>query len=285
MNSEQLTEVFNDSVQIYSQSPLSGGDINAVFKLKTNRGVFCLKQNDRSRYLEMLQKEANGLNKLRQHSQFHVPQVIATFEDKHSQYLLMEYVELGSKSSGFWEDFGGKLANMHQQSSEQFGWQEDNYIGSLKQTNTQHSDWASFYREERILPQIRLAFDSQKVDLSFVQKAEKLCSKLHEIFPTESPALLHGDLWSGNFMINSEGNPVLIDPAIYYGHREMDLGMMHLFGGFSDYLFHTYNEHFPLEKDWTVRIPLTQLYPLLVHVNLFGGDYVRSAHSVIQRYS
>jgi len=281
---EILEHILGKKIQILSQAPLSGGDINAVSKIRTNHGTFCVKQNLRKQFPMMLEKESIGLNELAKKTKFHIPEVISHSEDRLHQYLLLEYIESGSKSFNFWEDFGTRLAHMHQQTSDQFGWDEDNYIGSLHQSNKLHNDWANFYAEERILPQVKLAFDSNQVDSVFVQSAEKLCLKLDELFPKEAPALLHGDLWSGNFMVNANGDPVLIDPAVYYGHREMDLGMMYLFGGFSDSLFRSYDQLFPLEKNWENRIPLAQLYPLLVHVNLFGGGYIKSAASVIHQY-
>lgn len=281
---EILATILNHEIRILSQTPLTGGDINAVFKVKIDQATFCIKQNHRDQFPKMLVKEANGLNELADKSNFYIPEVIGTHEDHTSQYLVMEFIESGAKSSGFWENFGMRLAHMHKQTSEHFGWEEDNYIGSLHQSNKQHDNWAIFYTEERILPQVKLAFDSNKVDAAFVHSAERLCSQLNDLFPEEPPALLHGDLWSGNFLVDSNGDPVLIDPSVYYGHREMDLGMMYLFGGFSDALFEVYHEEFPLEKNWKERIPLTQLYPLLVHVNLFGGGYVQNAASVIHRY-
>ncbi|PWL23441.1 MAG: fructosamine kinase [Fluviicola sp. XM-24bin1] len=279
-----LEKVLNKNVQILSRIPLSGGDINAVFKVKTDKGIFCVKQNNRNRFPEMLKKEAKGLKALAENSKFHIPNVIGNYEDDSSQHLVLDFIESGQKSPSFWKDFGTHLAQMHQQTSDQFGWSEDNYIGSLHQSNKQHSNWADFYTEERILPQIQMAFNAKLIDAQLVESAERLCSKLPDLFPKEAPALLHGDLWSGNFMVDAKGNPVLIDPAVYYGHREMDLGMMQLFGGFSNELFEIYHEVFPLEKSWQDRIQLTQLYPILVHVNLFGGGYVRSAASIIHQY-
>lgn len=279
------SDLFDKKVTVLNQTPLSGGDINAVYRVKTNYGTICIKQNYRDRFPRMLEKEARGLKELSAHSNFHIPDVIGHWEDETSQYLGLSFIETGTKSSSFWDDFGLQLAEMHQQSYSSFGWIEDNYIGSLQQSNSQHSNWSDFYAQERILPLVRLAFDNSLIDKDFTKNVEILCTKLESLFPKEAPSLLHGDLWSGNFMINSEGNPTLIDPAVYYGHREMDLGMMHLFGGFALEVFDIYNDHFPLEQHWKERIPLTQLYPLLVHVNLFGGSYIHSAKSVIQRYS
>lgn len=279
-----MEHILKKNVSVLSKVPLSGGDINAVFKVNTDRGTFCVKQNSSDQFPEMLLKEAKGLMELAQKSSFQIPEVIGNYTDFSNQYLLLEFVTSGTKNQTFWEDFGTQLSMMHQQTSDCFGWSEDNYIGTLIQSNAHHDNWSEFYSNERILPQVELAFNAKRVDIHFVKAAESLCKKLNELFPKEPPALLHGDLWSGNFMVSSDGHPVLIDPAVYYGHREMDLGMMHLFGGFSPTLFESYHHHFPLEKGWSNRIPLTQLYPILVHVNLFGGGYVQNAASIIHQY-
>ncbi|GAB5424296.1 MAG: fructosamine kinase family protein [Crocinitomicaceae bacterium] len=233
----------------------------------------------------MLEKEAIGLKELSQKSSFCIPEVIGHFEDENQQYLILGFIESGNQSVNFWSDFGEQLATLHQVSSDSFGWKSDNYIGSLPQKNDKRNDWGSFYAEMRILPQLKMAFDKGWINSTDIRNGEKLCLQFDALFPKEAPALLHGDLWSGNYMTDASGNPVLIDPAVYYGHREMDLGMMHLFGGFSQVLFDAYHAHFPLEKLWRERIPLTQLYPLLVHVNLFGGTYVQSVRSIFQKYS
>lgn len=280
-----LSNHFKTEVSVLSVVPLSGGDINAVYKVKTSHGDFCIKQNHRSRFPEMLEKEAIGLKELIAKTDIRIPQVIGAFQEDSQQYLVLEFIESGSKARDFWETFGIHIASMHTVSSNHFGWHTDNYIGSLPQSNTRQKSWAEFYAHERILPQMQLAFDKGRIDRKLLKASENVCRQFETLFPKEEPALLHGDLWSGNYMVDASGNPVLIDPAVYYGHREMDLGMMHLFGGFSERLFDVYNVHFPLESDWESRIPLTQLYPLLVHLNLFGGVYVQDVQSVIQKYS
>ncbi len=280
-----LSNALGLPVSITSKIPLSGGDINQVSKIKTNEGNFCIKQNDRNQFPKMFEKEALGLKELSQKSSFRIPEVIGHFEDDNQQYLILEFLESGHQSANFWSDFGAKLAALHQNVSDSFSWKSDNYIGSLPQKNDERNDWARFYAEMRILPQLKMAFDNSRMNSTDIRAGEKLCLQFDTLFPKEAPALVHGDLWSGNYMTDASGNPVLIDPAVYYGHREMDLGMMHLFGGFSQDLFDTYHAHFPLENNWRERIPLTQLYPLLVHVNLFGGSYVQSVRSIFQKYS
>jgi protein-ribulosamine 3-kinase len=280
----QLKEIFGNNFQVFSSTPLSGGDINSVYKLTSSEGDFCLKVNLAKKFPAMFEKEALGLNLLRDNSDFTIPKVHSFNEVDSSSYLLLEYIQQSNKSSSFWNDFGNSLANLHRASNEAFGLDHDNYIGSLHQVNTKHKTWSEFYGEQRILEQTKLAFNAKLVDDTFVRNAEQLCSKLDQMIPEEAPSLLHGDLWSGNYMIDSNGNPAIIDPAVYYGHREVDLAMTKLFGGFGDEMYDAYNESFPLEQKWKDRIQLFQLYPVLVHVNLFGGGYVNQASQIIKFY-
>ena len=180
--------------------------------------------------------------------------------------------------------FGKQLAQLHQNTNTSFGLEESNYIGSLLQQNNLHNNWIDFFINERLKPQIKLARDNGKIDLSTITKFERLYTKLDEIFPEEPPALLHGDLWSGNFMVDEKGGPVIIDPAVYFGHREMDIAMTKLFGGFNQQLYQSYNEHFPLEKGWEQRVDICNLYPLMVHVNLFGGGYLEQVKSILNKF-
>jgi fructosamine-3-kinase len=173
---------------------------------------------------------------------------------------------------------------MHRQTNDKFGLDHDNYIGSLNQSNKFHSTWAEFFIEERLMPQLKIAFDNKIIQRSFTRLADQLFPRLHNLCPVERPALLHGDLWSGNFMPTQDGSPCIYDPAVYYGHREMDIAMTKLFGGFDDNFYDAYNENFPLEKEWLKRVDLCNLYPLLVHVNLFGGSYIRQAETTLKQY-
>jgi fructosamine-3-kinase len=179
---------------------------------------------------------------------------------------------------------GQHLADQHRCSSKSFGWEEDNYIGSLPQINTYKTNWSDFYAENRILFQIKIAFDSGIINKEVLNKVERFSAKIEEIFPNESPALLHGDLWGGNYFIDQNQQPLFYDPAVYYGHREIDIAMTRLFGGFSPEFYESYNESFPLEKDWESRIQFGQLYPNLVHLNLFGVGYLSSVVDVVGRF-
>ncbi len=195
----------------------------------------------------------------------------------------MEHIPKGQPASNFWQQFGHGLAAMHKNTNEIFGLNEDNYIGTIPQPNKPANSWAAFYTQ-RIMHLMQMALVEKKCALNDVLLAEKLCAKFDALFPTEQPALLHGDLWSGNFMAGETGQPVIYDPAVYYGHREMDIAMTMLFGGFDKQFYTHYNEAYPLQPGWQQRVQLCQLYPLLVHLFLFGGHYYYSVMDIIKKY-
>jgi len=195
-----------------------------------------------------------------------------------------ENINSSATNKTFWTDFGHQLASMHSISNDQFGFDEDNYIGSLHQSNTRHSDWISFFVEERLEKQVCLAYENKRIDKLLIRSFEHLYGKLGRLFPAEDPALIHGDLWSGNYMVDSEGAPCLIDPAVHYGHREVELSFTKLFGGFDSSMYMAYNEVFPLENGFDERVDLYNLYPLMVHVNIFGGSYLRSVQSILKKF-
>lgn len=272
--------------------PVHGGDINQCYCLSTRDAKYFLKVNDAFRYPGMFEKEANGLQALvaglptfEKLATPVIPQVIKCGIVEQQQYLLLEWIETGKPKTDFWESFGAALATMHSQPQSYYGWEEDNYIGSLPQYNSKYTSWHLFYSECRIMPLVKLLFNTGAFIKQDVSNAELFCQKTDQVFPHEPPALLHGDLWSGNFMITATGAAAIYDPAVYYGHREMDIGMTKLFGGFDQRFYDAYNEVYPLEKSWLRRLPLAQLYPLLVHAVLFGGHYIRSAANIIKQFS
>jgi fructosamine-3-kinase len=199
--------------------------------------------------------------------------------------LVTEFIQKGNPSKNFWQAFAQKLADLHKHSNPQFGLSTNNYIGSLYQQNNFCNSWSEFYATQKILPLVQLAFNQNKLSKPDLRLAENLCKHLYNLFPQEKPALIHGDLWSGNFMSDENGMPVIYDPAVYYGNREMDIAMSLLFGGFDKTFYDFYNEEFPLRKNWKERVQLCQLYPLLVHLNLFGGSYYNSVMNVCKLYS
>jgi len=264
--------------------PLGGGDINEVFKIETLSKYFVVKINREEDFPEMLQKESKGL-KLLARSGVRIPQPIADFTEAGYQFLILEFIEEESIKHSFWEKFAADLAKLHQNTHLLFGLEYDNYIGSLKQVNAQKTTWDHFFIENRITPLMKMAFDEHLLDSVHIRSFEKFFLRLPELLPKEKPALIHGDLWSGNVMCGSGQTPFLIDhPAVYYGNREMDIAMTQMFGGFNRKYLHFYNQFFPLEKGWEERISIHNLYPNLVHLNLFGKSYLGGIERVIDKF-
>ena len=278
---EQLHAIAGGQMEFVSARPLGGGSINAAYELQTTKGSFFVKHNRADLYPAMFEREAEGLELIRSAGAIRIPEVVMTGETESQSYIVLEFLQRGRPAGIFWETFGHQLAVMHRKTAPAFGEVSDNYMGSLPQSNQSHSGFVSFFVEERILPQLELAAGA----LSHLRPAfEELFVKLPEIIPREQPSLVHGDLWSGNFLVGPEGEPCLIDPAVYYGHREHDIAMTRLFGGFDDAIYEAYNAAFPLQPGWRERIDLFNLYPLLVHVNLFGGGYIRQVETIVRNY-
>lgn len=279
---EQLPGILKTGLKNFSVC--SGGCINHGGKLETASGSFFLKWNDNKKFAGMFKAEAKGLELLSKPGVIHVPQVITSGETDSYQYLVLEFIEEKIKSASFWENLGRQLALLHQNSGATFGLDHDNYIGSLKQFNKPGKDWTSFFTEQRLDVQLKLAVDNQKADREIIQLFKSLYKKLPDIFPDERPALLHGDLWSGNLITDRNGEPCLIDPAVYYGNREAELAFTQLFGGFSHEFYESYNENFPFFPGFNDRSDVYNLYPLMVHVNLFGGGYLSQVVSILKQF-
>lgn len=269
---------------INSSNNISGGSINQAAKLVYANKAFFLKWNHAKQYPQMFEAERKGLELLRNTQSIRIPKVIGTGNDNHYSYLMLEYIDESKSDHNFWRTFGRQLAALHRNTAQFFGLDHDNYIGSLPQSNQSMQNWPEFYFQQRIYPQLTLAAQAGYFSAKDIQDFENLGVLLSELFPPEPPALLHGDLWSGNFLCGPKGEAVLIDPAVYFGHREIDLGMCRLFGGFHPDFYAAYHEAFPLAAGWENRIEISQLYPLLVHVNLFGGSYVTQVLKILRRF-
>jgi protein-ribulosamine 3-kinase len=271
-------------VIIQSSVPLGGGCINEVVRINTSAGEFVVKYNLATAFPGMFECEAAGLQLLRNAGEIHIPEVIHKDIVEQYSYLLLEFVPSGNRIHDFWVIFGRSLANLHKHTHSQFGLNHDNYIGSLPQQNRLHQDWTAFFIFERLEPMVRLARNKSDISSQVAGRFELLYSKLPNLIPVELPALLHGDLWNGNYIIDNKGLPCLIDPAVYFGHREMDLAMTRLFGGFALEFYQSYQDTFPLENEWDDRTDLFNLYPLLVHVNLFGGGYASQVKRILDHF-
>lgn len=270
--------------EILRLKPVAGGDINQALMLETSAKRFFLKVNTAPQASRMFEAEASGLALLAASKTIRTPEVLGFSDSPDGAFLLLEYIEPGFRPGGFWEKFGAALAELHRHSANNFGLESDNFIGSLPQSNQRYETWPDFYVNERLKPQLDIANQKNRLQSTDFQIFERLFYRLPELCPTELPALVHGDLWSGNFLCDSNGQPVLIDPATSYSHREMDLAMSRLFGGFDRTFFRSYEQAWPLAPGFEQRLPVYQLYYLLVHVNLFGGGYVDSVRSILKQF-
>jgi fructosamine-3-kinase len=234
----------------------------------------------------MYAAEAAGLAWLAEAGAVRTPAVVAVGDEAPPRFLALEWIARGRPAPGHDEALGRGLAVLHRAGAEGFGLGRDNFIGSLPQPNAPARDWPAFYAERRLEPMARAAVEAGALAPAFRAGLERLRARLPDLCgPPEPPARLHGDLWGGNAMTGPDGAPVLIDPAVYGGHREIDLAMMRLFGGFGGAVFAAYAEAHPLADGHQDRVELLQLYPVLVHVVLFGGSYARSAERILRRYA
>ena len=259
-----------------------GGELHQTYRLATTQIDYFIKVNTAEK-ATMFDAEAQGLNMLAATDSFAIPNVFEKGVFNKTAYILMTFIPALEAVSNPLK-FAENLAKMHRVSNSKFGLDFDNYIGELTQKNTFNNNWTDFYINQRLLPQIELAQKNDLLPIEIVKKFEQLYNLLPDLLPQEKPSLLHGDLWNGNYFYNLQGNPVLFDPAVYFGHREMDLAMMRLFGEFDPKIFDIYNEIFPLETAWKKRIELYQLYPLLVHLNMFGSTYLSSIQQILKSY-
>lgn len=262
---------------------LSGGDINQAFALELADGRRVFAKTNPRPPAGMFAAEARGLGWLAEAEVLRVPRVLAVEHD----FLVLELVEAAPRVRDFDERLGHGLAALHRAGAPGFGLDHGNFIGRLPQDNRAtdgagNADWAAFYWQRRLAPMVARAEKAGLISKGLRASFEALRARLPELVgPAEPPARLHGDLWGGNLMVDDVGAPCLIDPAVYGGHREIDLAMMRLFGGFSARAFAAYDEAYPLAAGADERVPLYQLYPLLVHVNLFGGSYVRGVEDAV----
>lgn len=273
-----------DSLKILSAQPLGGGSINQVYKITSDQGIFCLKVNRANLFPQMFETEAKGLDLLRSARALRIPEVITVQQTAHYAYILLEFIAGAPRRSTFMKDFGISLAELHRHTAAKFGLDHNNYMGSLAQSNSLHDDWVSFFIEERLEKQVSIASDAGLLTIAHARSFQQLYRRLETFFPAEKPSLIHGDLWSGNFIVSETGSACLIDPAVYYGHRETDIAMTTLFGGFGNDFYTSYQEAYPMENGWEKRLEVFNLYPLLIHLNLFGQAYLGSILSVLKKF-
>ncbi|ABG59970.1 conserved hypothetical protein; fructosamine kinase-like protein [Cytophaga hutchinsonii ATCC 33406] len=277
-----LIHVIGTDVIVNEVRPIGGGNTSRAFAVKSSQGNFFIKTN-RAGLVDMFEKEVKNLELLRKVLPSNTPEVVGYGTIDHVSYFILKLIEPGRRVADFWSDFGRTLSELHRVTGNTFGLEYDNYIGSLPQSNKQNSNWVDFFVNERIWPQAKKA--EKVLGTEIVGMISKLSDRLPDLLTQSRPTLLHGDLWSGNFTLNQAGTVCLVDPATYYGNREIEIAFTKLFGGFEDEFYAAYSEVLPLDKGFfDTRADIYNLYPLLVHVNLFGGWYVASVRETLKRF-
>ncbi|MEE8379340.1 MAG: fructosamine kinase family protein [Gammaproteobacteria bacterium] len=289
--SDHLEETCGELLDVHSAQPVGGGCISTAYSVKTDSRRVFVKINSAPK-LAMFEAESEGLMELAKSRSIRVPEPLCYGIAGSESYLVMEHLKLGSPTnsrSSSAKQLGQNLAALHQVTQTKngeahYGWFRSNTIGSTPQINDGEDDWATFWAKQRLGYQLALA-RHKGANKPVLAQGEKLCENLNEFFVSYTPeaSLLHGDLWSGNFAYDQAGQPVIFDPAVYYGDRETDLAMTELFGGFPADFYAAYNESYPLDEGYPTRKTLYNLYHILNHYNLFGGGYLSQASSMIDQ--
>jgi protein-ribulosamine 3-kinase len=263
--------------------PVGGGSIHAAFAYRTERAPIFVKVCALPS-APLLAAEAAGLREIARAKAVRVPEVLALGKVEDRAFICLEWLELGASSRIAQARLGEQLAALHAHTADEHGWHEDNFIGSTLQRNDRHADWIEFFRSRRLTPQLDLA-ERNHADARTIEQGRRLCESIAVFFDgyRPPPSLLHGDLWSGNWGTVGIGEPVIFDPAVYYGDRETDVAMTRLFGGFGPEFYAAYEATWPLDAGAPTRVMLYNLYHVLNHFNLFGGGYLAQARSMIDR--
>jgi len=269
--------------KLLKAQPLSGGDINAAYRLQSAELSFFVKLN-KTDLLPMFEAEAAGLEALAQTRSIRIPKFITCGQTSEHAFLVLEHIALHSLNARSEQLLGQQLAQQHLHKQPYFGWHRDNTIGSTAQINGQYHDWIKFWQEQRLGYQLNLA-GAKGYGGNLQILGEKLCTGLEPLFSgyQPQPALVHGDLWGGNAAADEQGSPVIFDPACYFGDRETDLAMTELFGGFGPAFYQAYQAVYPLDSGYTRRKTLYNLYHVLNHLNLFGQSYLHQAENMLNK--
>lgn len=272
------------SEKINSSKRITGGSVSQAYLLETSENKYFLKINSAPDAFEMFHAEQKGLEEIEKTCTIPVPHVYLVDNINGKAIIMMDYIENKRPDSNDYARLGRELASLHSIKQENYGFREDNFIGSLPQSNRVHTDWLEFYWEERISPQLWLALKAGLLSNKEIPTKQK-CMDIFNHFIKDVPSsLIHGDLWGGNYLISTDGTPYLIDPAVYKGHSMVDIAMSKLFGSFGEMFYNAYHEAIPRPEYYDEQIELYQLYFLLVHLNMFGRGYYPSVSKILQRY-
>ncbi|WP_245831777.1 fructosamine kinase family protein [Oceanobacillus senegalensis] len=263
--------------------PVSGGDINEAYYIRTNNNEYFMKLNKQVDP-SFFTIEAKGLSMLKDTKTIDVPAVYGVYEEDGIPMLWLEWIE-GNKHNDTDSLLGERLATLHLSEASGFGWEETTYIGKHKQANTILPSWTDYYRDYRLKGQLEIGRNKGLISGKREKNLMKLMERLDKWLPKNpKPSILHGDLWGGNWMVGNNGNPYLIDPSILYGDHEFEIAFTELFGGFSKKFYQAYHATFPLSDSYDDRKDIYQLYYLLVHLNLFGEIYGGTVDRILKKY-
>ena len=293
----------NGFEQITETCMIGGNASSQIFLLSNQRQEKIVAKISASIDDDVYAKEAHGLNLLAQTKSLRIPDVLHVSDN----CLLIEHIASKQQASDYWHRFATQLADLHRNDGHnhspndshqntsnhseitpekpRYGLEHSNYCGESPQLNGWFEDGYVLFSEQRLLYQAKLALDNGLLESQWVTYLESICKRLPELIPEQPPSLLHGDLWTGNVLVDEHGQPALIDPAVYYGWREADIAMTLLFGGLAHEFYLAYNEAWPMEANWRNRVPLYNLYHLLNHLNIFGLSYAEQVKNTISRYA
>ncbi|MCU7914987.1 MAG: fructosamine kinase family protein [Candidatus Thiodiazotropha sp. (ex Gloverina cf. vestifex)] len=279
---EHIAQVTGTRFDPLEPRHIGGGCINTAVRLMDGDRAYFVKLNSAS-LIDMFEAESDGLQAMSETQTIRVPKPLCSGIAEGQPYLVMEYIDMGHAGRDGSAKAGRQLAEMHRASWKSFGWHGDNTIGSTPQPNKPNNSWIDFWHDQRLGFQLKLA-TRNGYGGSLQRSGERLLEGFHVLIDHEpQSSLFHGDLWGGNMAYDQEGNPVIYDPAVYYGDREADLAMTELFGGFGNAFYDAYRESWPLESGYSTRKVLYNLYHILNHLNLFGSGYLGQASSMIDR--
>lgn len=282
---QRIKHLFPSAKEV-NRSSVGGGCINETYKIVlSSEQLFC-KINSVAEFPGLFVKEKNGLELIARQKIIKTPKVVDCFEAGSQQILLLEWINEGERTNGFWKKFGEQLASLHQVSNDSFGLNEDNYMGSVPQSNQLSNSWVEFFTTQRLQPLIKKCLSKKLLTPEHQTAFENLYNHLPFVFDEkQKPSLIHGDLWNGNFMCNQNSEPVLIDTAVYFGHPSIDLGMTTLFRGFHGSFYEAYDYYSPFSSNYKEQWEIGNLYPLLIHLYLFGRNYLPQIEHILKRFS
>lgn len=277
-----LFETFGLETEVVDFSVVCSGTMNTGSRLVSKEGVYFIKLNEHPTS-DFFKSEAENLQFLSEW--LPVPKVFGYGKTLGFNYLICEFISESVPDKNTWIQAGRYTGMLHKNHNENFGFDSPNYLVALPQDNQWKSDGIDFLTQNRILPAMGYCLMEEKIPLSLYKSIEELCSRMGRIIPNELPSLLHGDLWTGNVLVNSGHSPVFIDPACYFGLRESELAFSYLFGGFYEEFYHGYLEVFPLEPGFGERVSIYHIHPLLIHIYYFGSSYIPGLERIIKRFS